>query len=470
MLKVFLSYARADNIKGAARLRDELKFAFDVWRDIEDMQSGESWREQLSDALHEVDVVIVLLTPAAVASSHVTEEWKGARLLKKPVIPVLISPCTIPEELREIHYQNLSDPDNYGQGLMALRNDLTKAYDSIYQKLKDDLSNHLKKDALALFHPILKKLLHWSNLKFYPPRILNAFTELVDWMNADYRQGHSLADIFDQAITGNYAKPGSDLHTVFEANRNIFETVLGLFRAEVKLGEIIPIVLLIMNETEAQELASGAAFDGYPNRLRSEFKKLQSMLKKNGLANWVSNYKETSADWQPFGSEADGENIQQLVGKALKMIASPSHTLIPSFKDIHRLNDISSRQLLRQLRYDGCIVIIDGISMRHPKLLRAFHQTALDSSHRTSIVTIAPAQSTFQLLREMSFVLQLKVSDLELAKRRYDYNEEYGICVELSDANDLQRWILDRVRKMYLPQAAAQTSIKDFMFENFGRP
>src|SRR5262245_49056073 len=112
MLKVFLSYAHADSSKAAARLREELKLAsFDVWRDIEDMQGGESWREQLRNALYEVDVVIVLLTPAAVASPHVIEEWKAARLLKKPIFPALISPCKIPDEFLDIHYHNLNDPE-----------------------------------------------------------------------------------------------------------------------------------------------------------------------------------------------------------------------------------------------------------------------------------------------------------------------------------------------------------------------
>ncbi len=100
MLKVFLSYSHTDGSENAARLREELKIAFDVWRDTEEMQGGESWREQLRNALHEVDIVILLLTPAAVTSPYVAEEWKGARLLKKPVIPVLITSCNIPDELK----------------------------------------------------------------------------------------------------------------------------------------------------------------------------------------------------------------------------------------------------------------------------------------------------------------------------------------------------------------------------------
>ena len=72
MLKIFLSYARKDGAAAAARLRTELERAgFTVWRDIEQMRGGRAWQEQLRAALREVDVVLVLLTPAAVKSKYV---------------------------------------------------------------------------------------------------------------------------------------------------------------------------------------------------------------------------------------------------------------------------------------------------------------------------------------------------------------------------------------------------------------
>lgn len=125
MPSIFLSYARADGQDAAKRLRSELEQAgFQIWRDIEDMQGGQAWKDQLRQALRTVDVVIVLLTPAAVASKYVEWEWENALTLEKRVIPLLRLPCEVPEELQRLHYHNLSTDQNYVFGFASLVRDL----------------------------------------------------------------------------------------------------------------------------------------------------------------------------------------------------------------------------------------------------------------------------------------------------------------------------------------------------------
>ncbi|MGD1906292.1 MAG: toll/interleukin-1 receptor domain-containing protein [Leptolyngbyaceae cyanobacterium] len=122
---IFLSYARADGKAAATRLRAELQKArFQVWQDIEDMQGGQAWKEQLRAALRMVDGVAVLLTPAAVASKNVEWEWENALTLEKPVFPLLMMPCSVPEELQRLHYHNLSTEQDYVMGLLSLLRDL----------------------------------------------------------------------------------------------------------------------------------------------------------------------------------------------------------------------------------------------------------------------------------------------------------------------------------------------------------
>lgn len=124
-INLFLSYARADGLAAAGALRQELSdMGVSVWRDLEEMRGGLDWRAQLRQALAAVDVVVVLLTPGAVASANVAWEWQGALFLNKRVIPLLIAPCDVPDELRKLHYHDFSQPAQRRLGLARLVRDL----------------------------------------------------------------------------------------------------------------------------------------------------------------------------------------------------------------------------------------------------------------------------------------------------------------------------------------------------------
>lgn len=125
MIQIFLSYARADGLDAATRLRNELAgMGFAVWRDIEEMRGGLTWRKQLYQALSQVDAVLVLLTARAVTSANVTWEWQNALMMDKRVIPLLISPCDVPADLQALHYHRLDIAASYTLGLARLARDL----------------------------------------------------------------------------------------------------------------------------------------------------------------------------------------------------------------------------------------------------------------------------------------------------------------------------------------------------------
>lgn len=125
MVNIFLSYAHADGSGAAVLLRQELtQMGFTVWRDNEALRGGRAWKDQLRAAQRGVDVLLALLTPGYVASSTCTWEWETALTLDKRVIPLLIEPCDIPEELARLQYHNLSNPAIYTLGLAKLVRDL----------------------------------------------------------------------------------------------------------------------------------------------------------------------------------------------------------------------------------------------------------------------------------------------------------------------------------------------------------
>ncbi|MBE9180431.1 toll/interleukin-1 receptor domain-containing protein [Oculatella sp. LEGE 06141] len=131
---VLISYARADGKAAADRLREELQRAgFGVWRDIEEMRSGQAWKEQVREALRTVDGVIVLLTPGSFASKHVRWEIEAALTLQKPVKSLLIVSWDkldglkgLPDEVINFHHHNLSTEQVYSSGFAALIRDLNE--------------------------------------------------------------------------------------------------------------------------------------------------------------------------------------------------------------------------------------------------------------------------------------------------------------------------------------------------------
>ena len=451
MLKVFLSYARSDGAQAAARLRYELERAkVQVWRDAEDLRGGEDWREQLRAALREVDVVMVMLTPSAVASPYVATEWENALALEKHVVPVLTLPCEVPAALNRLHYRNLGQVENYTLEVIGLINDLK----IVWTDIRDSLSALLADPSFSDFYPLVDTLERMVNAEHSPPEVIRAFIFLIRQMNADRRHNCSIRELAGQTITGDYVQSTWPMHRVFVENELIFRALLTEFCTKLKPEDStpVPIVLVVMNDEEAEELAC--------------FDPLSEFLDSSNVQNWTKRYHTNPEEWQPFGSDGSGESIEEIVGHVLESVASPGQVLVPSFKDIRTLVDPRNRRLLKHLRHQGCVVVIDSISIYHPVLQRTLQQSGLDSSAGTSVVTISPTQGFKELVREMTIVFSFSILDTEFNKRCFDDDDEdYGVCEEILDPKKFRKWLVDRITKMANLKAAMQGNIRDFMWK-----
>jgi hypothetical protein len=94
-LKVFLSYADRDD-KLAQALRIELeKGGFEVWDPVARLTPGDNWALEQGKALKDAEAIVVLLSPAALASDHVKREIDyalGEPRFKGRLIPVVVRP------------------------------------------------------------------------------------------------------------------------------------------------------------------------------------------------------------------------------------------------------------------------------------------------------------------------------------------------------------------------------------------
>ncbi|MBZ0302813.1 MAG: TIR domain-containing protein [Anaerolineae bacterium] len=99
MATIFVSYSRSD-ADFVRRLVDHLKTrSIDYWLDVDHIQAGADWSDAVWGALQRCDLMLLVVSPASMASKEVSNEWKYYQNLGKPIIPALVNAAT------NIHYQ-----------------------------------------------------------------------------------------------------------------------------------------------------------------------------------------------------------------------------------------------------------------------------------------------------------------------------------------------------------------------------
>lgn len=103
---VFVSYSRQDFYVAEA-LTATLSAHHRAWLDVERIRPGTDWPTAIDEAIDAADVVVVVATPAAMASPHVTDEWRRALGAGKQVVVALVRRATLPPELANVPVYDL---------------------------------------------------------------------------------------------------------------------------------------------------------------------------------------------------------------------------------------------------------------------------------------------------------------------------------------------------------------------------
>ncbi len=110
MPEVFISYSRKD-ADYAEVLRGRLRDAgFSSWIDLEGLQAGEEWCQEIDQAIRDSVALVVLLTPASRASGYVAYEWAFALGAGVRVIPVLWIATDLPPRLATLQHLDFIAP------------------------------------------------------------------------------------------------------------------------------------------------------------------------------------------------------------------------------------------------------------------------------------------------------------------------------------------------------------------------
>lgn len=88
---VLLSYARGDDDEFVEHTYAVLSSrGFDLWWDRESMPNRAlTFTEEIRDAIHHSERLVVVIGPRALRSDYVRAEWQAALSEQKPVIPLL---------------------------------------------------------------------------------------------------------------------------------------------------------------------------------------------------------------------------------------------------------------------------------------------------------------------------------------------------------------------------------------------
>ena len=76
-MRVFISYRRVEQ-EFAERLHDKLcAWGHDTWMDVYNIPKGSYWPDEIDKGLKWCDVVIGVMSPEAINSRNVKNEWVG---------------------------------------------------------------------------------------------------------------------------------------------------------------------------------------------------------------------------------------------------------------------------------------------------------------------------------------------------------------------------------------------------------
>jgi len=90
--RAFISYARSDGEAFASALRQRLQAehpALTLWQDRTELEGGVGWWKQIAAALEQVEILIMVMTPAVTQSAVARKEWRYARQQGVRICPVL---------------------------------------------------------------------------------------------------------------------------------------------------------------------------------------------------------------------------------------------------------------------------------------------------------------------------------------------------------------------------------------------
>ena len=212
----------------------------------------------------------------------------------------------------------------------------------------------------------------------------------------------------------------------------------------------LPFVVVAMNEEEARDL------DERPEIIRDElgrpaheqFLKVRATLEAAHALPLAPRYTSNREDWRPFvGRNApiqalieevvrriNASQQARLRGRSIKVQHYPFEDLVSGFDPLRALHG--------EIAQTGCVIVLDELSLFHPRVRTAFLGSPQLASDHVSLITLSPLDAWSQPPYDV-FATELK-QGLAAAFDRFDlYDPQCELCV--GDERRLRRWLHSRL-------------------------
>lgn len=118
----FVSYARSDRDFTLGLVTELRAAGVALWVDVLDIPKGAPWDDAIEGSLKACSRMLLILSPASVASQNVKDEVSFALDRGTPILPLLYQACDVPMRLRRLQRVDLTQ--DYRAGLAELKAEL----------------------------------------------------------------------------------------------------------------------------------------------------------------------------------------------------------------------------------------------------------------------------------------------------------------------------------------------------------
>jgi len=255
-------------------------------------------------------------------------------------------------------------------------------------------------------------------------------------------------------LAGNYSGDSlqMDLSTLYIEITKVFEDQFYIRSSSNTSSIELPFIILSMTDSEARALFDETVFNDrlVPGIDKDQFLLFKQALIDSGLIpdrDLICSYKNSRDNWKPVNSE---KNILDAVNEMIASICEERVTLgeptiYPKFLSdrFFKEGDSERVEIWNRLVDTGCVLIIDAISLFHPKLRIILSESGLGSNNNIAITVMSPLNSNNNSVNRC---IEGKInSRMELVFSRFSKKFDRLCEIGIGNTIALQRWLYSAI-------------------------